>query len=93
MIWKAFIVMVAATMIQHMGLAQAVARIVTKILSCHVCLTFWSCLGLSLMNGNEPVATVALSIIMAYLSSWFVMLLVLINDKSEELWEKLKIKK
>lgn len=92
MIVEAFIVMVAATMIQHMGLAQAVAKVITKILSCHVCFTFWSCLCWGFMNANEPVTVIALSILMAYLSNWFVMLLVLINDKSEEIWHRLKIK-
>ena len=34
--------MTAATLIQHLGLAESVAQVLSKVASCPQCLTFWS---------------------------------------------------
>ena len=37
--------MTAATLIQHLGLSEAVAQVLSKVASCPQCLTFWSVLA------------------------------------------------
>ena len=37
--------MTAATLIQHLGLAESVAQVLSKVASCPQCLTFWSVLA------------------------------------------------
>ena len=34
--------MTDATLIQHLGLAESVAQVLSKVASCPQCLTFWS---------------------------------------------------
>ena len=33
--------MIAATLAQHLGLAEAIARVVDKVASCPQCFSFW----------------------------------------------------
>ena len=37
--------MTAATLIQHLGLAEAVTHVLSKVESCPQCITFWSVLA------------------------------------------------
>ena len=67
--------MVTATMSQHLGLAQAITEVLTKIASCAQCATFWSVLlGLLYIDGNI-ILDMLLAIIMAYLSNWCLLVL------------------
>lgn len=80
--------MIAATLIQHLGLAEAIAGIVGKVASCNQCCTFWTTLAVLFYFHSDPVYAVMLSILMSYLSNWFVLLLVYLQRKFTRLYEK-----
>lgn len=85
----AIVLMVAATMAVHMGLPQEIAKVITKILGCHKCLSFWLVLVVTATIGPLWLALL-LSLLSAYLSDWFALVLVTFNKINERLWEKLK---
>lgn len=90
MVKTALIVMMAATLAQHLGLSEAVAKVVSKILKCPRCLSFWTVLFVLVILDHDPVIAVGLSILMAYLSIWSGLLLIKLNDLYERLWQKQK---
>ena len=82
------VLMMAATLAVHMGLPQEVAKVTTKILGCHKCLSFWSVLAVTAMF--EPLwLALLLSLLSAYLSGWFAILLIILNKIYEKLWQRL----
>lgn len=85
----AMLLMVVATVSVHLGLPQAVVQVVMKICRCHKCLSFWLTLLGLLMIGTHILYAVLLSLMAAYLSNWVAMLLVLINEISDRLWERI----
>lgn len=89
MVWIAICAAVSAVLMQHLGLCEAIAEIVSKIAKCHVCCCFWLTLSALLYSGFGIVAAVSLSIVMAYLSNFFSILLVLMQKRYNQLWEKL----
>ena len=88
MVKTALMVMMAAVLAHHLGLSEAVAKVVSKILKCPRCLSFWTVLFVLVILGNDPVFAVALSILMAYLSIWSGLLLIWLNDLYERIWQK-----
>lgn len=92
MIVIAIAVMVCATVATHLGLPKAVAGVVSRICKCHKCLSFWMTLAVLMLIGCDIVAAMVLSIINAYLSNWFGLLLVLLNNKYNELWQRVNRK-
>lgn len=87
------ILMVSVNLIHHLGLAQAVAEVVDKILGCSQCLTFWSVIvGLTYL-GQDIITAVFLAITMAYLSNWFGLILLYLQRKFTILYEREKDKK
>ena len=88
----AMLVMAVATIATHLGLPQAIAEVVGKICECHKCLSFWSTfIILTVATGNIVVAAL-LSIIAAYLSGWFALVLIILNKLYDKLWERLNKK-
>lgn len=84
--------MVNATLAIHLGLTVALGKLITKILSCNKCLTFWcTLLILYLFNCNIIIA-VLLSLLGAYTSNWFALILVKFNQKYIEIWQRLNKK-
>lgn len=83
---------VNATIAVHLGLSVAIGKVLTKILSCPKCLTFWSCLGILFLCGCNIFIAVVLSLLGAYVSSWFALLLIKLNQKYNELWQRLNDK-
>lgn len=88
MLLTALLVMLFATTAQHLGLTQAVAEIAGKIAGCSMCCTFWCCVAVLLFLGADVITTAALSLLMAYLSHWFALVLVRLNSLHSELWER-----
>ena len=86
----AMLLMVVATISVHMGLPQAIAEVVTKVSKCHKCLSFWLTLLGLLVIGCPPLYAVLLSPFTAYLSNWFGLLLIMLNEIYEKLWGKTK---
>lgn len=88
----ATIVMITATMAQHLGLTEAIANVVLKVAQCNMCCTFWACMIVLDLCGISIVIAALLSIIMAYTSNWFILLLVWVEKKYHKLWQRLKRK-
>ena len=90
MIWIALAIMVASTLIVNLGLGEAMADVLSKILKCPVCLTFWSNMASMYYYDADITTMLVLSILMAYLSSFFGLALVLLNRLYLWLWEKME---
>ena len=84
--------MVGAILGQHLGLFEAISRIVFKISKCPKCSTFWVCLAILLFSGDNPIIAIILSIVAAYMSHWVGLLLILLNQLYNKIWENLQRK-
>ena len=84
--------MVSVNLIHHLGLAQAIADVVGKILGCSQCLTFWSVMAGLIYLGQDIVTATFLAITMAYLSNWFGLILLYLQMKFTTLYEREKDK-
>ena len=82
------VLMVSVNLIHHLGLSQAIAEVVGKILECSQCLTFWSVMAGLIYIGQDIVTATFLAITMAYLSNWFGLLLLYLQRKFTILYEK-----
>lgn len=86
----ALIVMVLATLAHHLGLPEAIARIGLKIAKCPKCLSFWIALLVLVLVRCNVLIAIGLSLIVAYLSFWFGLLLGWLNRKYDKLWQRLQ---
>ena len=93
-LFVALAMMMAATLIQHLGLAEAITEILVKVLSkvasCNQCFTFWLSLAALLCEGCTIVWAIALAILMAYLSNWFVLLLMILQRLFSKIYNREK---
>lgn len=89
----AIAVMMSATIAVHLGLPQAIWSVAGKVCKCHKCLSFWATLGVLIWLRYDIVTAMLLSVAMAYLSNWFGVLLIWLNRKYTELWQRLNRKK
>lgn len=85
--------MMAATVAQHLGLLEAVAEVITKIASCPKCSSFWMSLGVLVYMDCPPFIAMGLSLLVAYLSYWFGLIVIYLNILYNRLWERLTSKK
>ena len=90
MVWIALISMVVGTLMQHLGLSEAIAGVITKIAKCHRCCSFWLTLAVMIYYGYEPFVSLVLSILMAYISNFFGLLLLLLNKLYTKLWQRIE---
>ena len=79
--------MTAATLIQHLGLAESVAQMLSKVASCPQCLTFWSVLAVLVCMRCHPVVAALLSILAAYCSNLLLLLLLLLQRLFTRLYD------
>lgn len=76
MFWIAVMAMTCAVLAQHLGLAEAVSDVLSKIAKCPMCCSMWVTLAALLHSSCDIVLAVALSVIMSYLSNYFGILLI-----------------
>lgn len=88
LIWTALSVMMASVLIVNLGLGEAISKVSGKILNCPTCLSFWASLVALLHVGSDPVIAVVLSILMAYLSNFFGIILLIMNKIYDRLWQR-----
>lgn len=86
-------VMVVATTACHLGLPQEVAKVLCKIMRCHKCLSFWTSLAVLFLTGCPLLIAVPLSLMSAYLSNWYAVFLVVLNQIHDRLWNHLNRRK
>lgn len=89
MVLMAIAIMVGVTIAHHLGLIEAIAKVVCKIAECNMCCTFWSCLFVLSYEGAPIHEAALLSILSAYASNWFVFLLMYLQHKYNELWQRM----
>lgn len=85
----ALIAMVVAVFAYHLGLSEAIAKVVSKVARCPKCLTFWLVLIVLVATCECPIVAIALSMFCAYLSNWFGLLLLWLNKVYNKVWERL----
>ena len=90
MVVTALIVMMTAVVAQHLGLSDAVAKVISKILKCPRCLSFWTVLFVLVILGCDLFVAIGLSVLMAYLSIWSGLLLMMLNDLYDRLWQRVR---
>ena len=78
-VWIATLAMLSAVLIVNLGLGDAIAEVSGKILKCSTCLSFWGALAALLYNGTDIVIAVSLSILVAYLSNFVGIVLMMFN--------------
>ena len=88
MVWIALTVMIVAGMAHHLGLPQAIASVVAKVARCPKCLTFWATFIVLLIVGSGLLFAVMLSVLTAYLSHYWGLVMMLLNDLYNKLWER-----
>ena len=88
----AIIAMIVACLAQHLGLSDAIAKVLAKIASCPKCLTFWFVLIVLIINQENAIVAIMLSLMCSYLSNWFGLMLLLLNQMYSEIWQKLNKK-
>lgn len=86
----ALIAMMLATLAHHLGLPEAIARVGLKVAKCPKCLSFWIALLVLELFGYNVFIAIGLSLIVAYLSFWFGLILGWLNRKYDELWQRLQ---
>lgn len=86
----ALIAMMLATLAHHLGLPEAIARVGLKVTKCPKCLSFWIALLVLVFVGCNVFIAIGLSLIAAYLSFWFGLILGWLNRKYDELWQRLQ---
>lgn len=89
----AIVVMIGATMSQHLGLVEAIEKVVRKIVVCPMCFTFWSCIIILLVNSCNPIIAMLLSLTVAYFSNWFVIVMIIMQQLYDRLWQKVNKQK
>lgn len=83
--------MTIVTLAVHMGLTDAIVKVISKIASCSQCATFWCTLiALTMFCDGGVIVDVMVSIIVAYVSNYFALLLIYLQKKYEKLWQKIK---
>lgn len=88
MVWIALAVMIVAGLAHHLGLPQAIASVVAKVARCPKCLTFWATFIVLLIVGSGLLFAVMLSVLTAYLSHYWGLVMMLLNDLYNKLWER-----
>lgn len=89
MVKIALIAMIVAALAQHLGLSEAVARIILKVAKCPKCLTFWSVLAVEIVTQENLLIAIGLSLMCAYLVSWVGLFLEFLYQLYEKLWQRL----
>lgn len=92
MLLNIVMLMLSATLANHMGLVDAVEKLIRHkipILNCSKCATFWTVLTYQMLMVREPIASVALSFISAYVAVWFEMALGWLETKKNKIYESI----
>lgn len=90
MLATALIAMAMAILAHHLGLSEAISKVISKVLKCPRCLSFWTVLFVLALQGYDLLFAIGLSLLMAYLAIWSELLLGFLNQLYEKLWQKRK---
>lgn len=85
-------IMVSATLANHMGLVEAIENVIgfkLPILNCAKCCTNWLVFFYTLMCGIGLIQCVAISLCSAYCAMWFELLLGMFSTQYNKIYENL----
>lgn len=88
MVGIAILTMAVASVAAHLGLPQAISKVVSQVFRCHKCLSFWSTFIVLMYFGESIFVAILLSVVSAYVSNWFAVLLIVLNNLYYKLWGK-----
>lgn len=88
MLLTALLSCIVATLAQHLGLTEAVARIGLRIARCSKCTSFWATVLVLAFSGCEPAMIAGLSVLSAYLSHWVGLALLHLNNLYNSIWQR-----
>jgi hypothetical protein len=74
----------------NLGLFEAIVDVAKKAAVCNTCCTFWLAVAAGFLTGLPVIDTLVTAILAAYASNWVAVLLVWLNKKYDELWEKMR---
>lgn len=83
----AILAMVSAQIAVHLGLGEAISEVAAKVLNCPKCFTFWLTLAALTYAGKDPIVAMSLSLIAAYLSNFFGLILFILYKLYNDLWQ------
>lgn len=89
MVEIALIAAFAAFIAQHLGLTDELAAIAVKVASCPKCCVMWITLFTLVLMGYDALASIALSLLLAYLSFWFGFVFIVLQKLYDAVWEKI----
>ena len=72
----------------HLGLAEAIAKIVLKVAKCAKCLVFWLVLISLCYYHYSLLYAIGVALLCSYLSHWIGIGLMRLNQKYNELWQR-----
>lgn len=83
--------MIAATLAQHTGLTEAVAKVAMRIARCGQCTAMWSTLAVLMLTGEaDIIEAVGLAIVAGYGANWVGLVLMLMQKIFDKLWRKIE---
>ena len=88
----ATIATVTAVIMHHLGLTEAISKVISKIACCVKCCTFWSCLMVLMVCGCNIFVAIFYAVVMAYLSLWTGPLLDRLNNLYVRLWQRKNVR-
>lgn len=95
MITEIALIVVSAVLINHLGLIEAIEKVIRHklpIVNCCKCLSFWSVLVYSLFS-IDIITSLAISFVSAYLAIWLELLCGFIDTLYNRCYENLYTKK
>ena len=90
MVIIALIVMILATLANHLGLTEANSDIFRKIARCPKCCSFWATLFVLVLLECNLFIAIGLSILAAYLSYWVGLVFIIMQKLYNKVWERLR---
>lgn len=88
----------SCTAINHLGLVAAVETTLSRwtrrdieipVINCPKCLTFWAVLTAGFLSSAEPVGTLALALLMAWLARWLNLFMGAVDVLYDKIYETL----
>ena len=89
----ALLAMMVATLAQHIGFSDTVITVAGKIAQCPKCLSFWCALGALVWADCDPLIAIGLSFLVSYLSYWWGLVLIFLNNTYDKLWQRVNKEK
>lgn len=84
------LIVVSATLANHLGLIEAIEGVIRHrlpVLNCSKCLSFWMCLVCSICAGEPVLLSVAVSFLAAYAALWLELLCGYIDTLYNKIYE------